>query len=50
MKYRKKLVLVKNCPRCKELLVFPRGDTPYCEECGYPEEDYGKENVNGKIS
>lgn len=33
------------CPRCKELLTFPRGDTPYCEECGYPEEDFGKPEI-----
>ena len=25
----------EKCPRCKSLLVFPRGDTSYCEECGW---------------
>ncbi|MFA5027559.1 MAG: hypothetical protein WC713_06745 [Candidatus Methylomirabilota bacterium] len=29
------------CPQCGELLVFPRNDTPYCEDCGWPDEDYG---------
>lgn len=25
------------CPMCKSLLVFPRGNKPYCEDCGYPD-------------
>jgi hypothetical protein len=28
------------CPRCKELLVHPRGLPSYCEECGWPDEDF----------
>ena len=28
------------CPQCGELLVYPRGDTPYCEDCGWPDEDF----------
>jgi hypothetical protein len=28
-----------NCPQCNETLIEPRGDTKYCEECGYPEEN-----------
>lgn len=23
------------CPNCGELLVYPRGDDSYCEECGW---------------
>lgn len=30
------------CPVCKASLVFPRGHKSYCEECGYPDEDFGK--------
>ncbi len=26
------------CPFCCAPLVYPRGSTSYCEECGYPEE------------
>jgi len=29
-----------NCPQCGELLVFPRGDDAYCEDCGWPDEDF----------
>jgi len=29
------------CPVCKSLLVYPRGDEPYCEDCGWPDEDFG---------
>jgi hypothetical protein len=32
------------CPVCDSLLVFPRGDTPYCEDCGWPDEDFGEED------
>jgi len=28
------------CPQCGDLLIYPRGDTPYCEECGYPDENF----------
>lgn len=28
-----------DCPQCSATLVFPRDDIPYCEECGYPEEN-----------
>jgi len=30
-----------DCPTCKEALVFPRGHNPYCEDCGWPDEDFG---------
>lgn len=29
---------LKNCPVCKELVVFPRDSKPYCEECGWPDD------------
>jgi ribosomal protein S27AE len=28
------------CPRCNELLVHPRDSKSYCEECGWPYEDF----------
>ena len=33
------------CPQCKDELgvVYPREDTPYCENCGWPESDFDKE-------
>ena len=31
------------CPICNELLVFPRGEYQYCEECGWPDEDFSDE-------
>lgn len=34
---------MKSCPTCKELLVFPRGSYCYCEDCGWPDEDFAKE-------
>lgn len=34
---------MKNCPTCNELLVFPRESYAYCEECGWPDEDFGGE-------
>jgi len=27
------------CPQCNSVLVEPRELEPYCEECGYPEEN-----------
>lgn len=39
------------CPQCGEMLVFPRGGIAYCEDCGWPDEDYNdhdKENADGK--
>ena len=27
-----------NCPHCKELLVLPRDQTSYCEDCGWGDE------------
>ncbi len=32
-----------NCPTCKSTLVFPRDLTAYCEDCGWPDEDFGEE-------
>jgi len=32
------------CPQCGELLVFPKGDEPYCEDCGWPDEDFDEPN------
>lgn len=29
-----------NCPNCGESLVFPRDSYAYCEECGWPDEDF----------
>lgn len=40
---------VKKCPSCKEALIFPRGGSPYCEECGWPDEDLGGEYKYPKI-
>ena len=39
----------KICPECKSTLVFPRTGTPYCEECGWPDEvrPEHRENVVG---
>jgi len=31
---------VKECPTCKALLVFPRNDSQYCEDCGWPDGDF----------
>jgi hypothetical protein len=28
------------CPACRETLVFPRDSYYYCEECGWPDEDF----------
>jgi len=28
---------IDKCPNCDELLVFPRGGSAYCEECGWPD-------------
>lgn len=33
-----KSAVLKRCPQCSEMLVFPRGATSYCEECGWPDE------------
>ncbi len=32
------------CPQCNswEGLKFPRGLEPYCEDCGWPDEDFGE--------
>lgn len=30
------------CPICNALLIFPRGSYGYCEECGYPDEDFSE--------
>lgn len=27
------------CPNCGDDLIHPRIGTPYCEDCGYPDED-----------
>ena len=34
---------MNNCPACKELLVFPREGYAYCEDCGWPDSDFGEE-------
>ena len=33
-----------SCPRCGSPTgyKYPRGLTPYCEDCGYPDEDFDK--------
>ena len=28
-----------SCPQCSEALIFPRGHAPYCENCGFPDEN-----------
>lgn len=33
------------CPQCGELLVYPSGDSPYCEDCGWPDEDFDNEST-----
>lgn len=33
---------LSKCPRCGDLIIYPRGDTPYCEECGWPDEVFDK--------
>lgn len=35
----------QECPQCGELLVFPRGDDPYCEDCGYPDDYFDDYNT-----
>lgn len=40
---------MNNCPTCNEMLVFPRGSYAYCEECGYPDEDFSEEFSYPKI-
>lgn len=40
---------MNSCPTCKELLVFPRGDSAYCEDCGWPDEDFGEEWAYPKL-
>lgn len=34
------------CPQCGELLVYPRNDIPYCEDCGWPDEDFGIQKIH----
>jgi hypothetical protein len=36
---RKKARETGKCPQCGDGAVFPRGLEPYCEECGWPEEN-----------
>lgn len=36
---RKKVREAGRCPQCGELAVFPRDLDPYCEDCGWPEEN-----------
>lgn len=33
------------CPQCGESLVYPRNDTAYCEECGWPDSDFAEEEL-----
>lgn len=33
---------LRKCPSCRDLLIHPRGDTVYCEECGWPNEDFNE--------
>ena len=37
------------CPICNEPLVFPRGDYAYCEDCGWPDEDFDDEYTYPQI-
>ena len=36
------------CPQCNswEGLKFPREGGTYCEDCGWPDEDFGKDDVD----
>lgn len=34
---------IEECPTCKSLLVQPRDERTYCEDCGWPYEDFGEE-------
>jgi hypothetical protein len=38
--------LFSNCPLCSEPLVFPRDLLPYCEEYGWPDEDFDKPDLS----
>jgi len=40
---------IRVCPTCREPLVFPRGDHPYCEECGWPDEDFDGTHLFPKV-
>lgn len=31
------------CPQCGSLLVYPRTEDVYCEDCGWPDEDLGQD-------
>ena len=36
---------LKSCPQCGSDtgIKIPRSDDPYCEDCGYPDEDFEEE-------
>jgi hypothetical protein len=34
------------CPQCESSIIYPRGDTPYCEDCGWPDDDFGEESMD----
>lgn len=34
-----------HCPCCGEHLIFPKGNYSYCEDCGWPDEDFDGEYV-----
>jgi hypothetical protein len=34
----------ENCPICGELLVFPRGESEYCEDCGWNSNGNGEKD------
>lgn len=38
---------LERCPQCNswEGLKFPRGLEAYCEDCGWPNEDFGEDYV-----
>lgn len=37
------------CPICSEMLVFPRGGLAYCEDCGWPDEDFDGKYVYPQV-
>ena len=38
-----------SCPQCKEdSVVYPNGGEPYCEDCGWPQEDFNRPGVDVK--
>lgn len=41
--------MLTNCPICNDALIFPRDYSPYCEDCGWPDEDFNGEFIFPEI-